>query len=323
MVVISILSVLTAILVCAVHAARESARRVQCINNVKQIALAMENYASIYNKFPPINSQTDFGVPKSVSAHAFSVLARVLGQLERVNEYNAVNFAPIPDSPAGLVFNATVMNVSISQFLCPSDGISPVTGYGRCNYHFNIGPTPRFAPIAGDSDGWLGPFTSHRDYGPEDFADGLANTIGISERLQGDWTQGVHKSHGDYLLTSPSEIVTSGDAAIAVCQAMAGTSPHESRAGESWFLSGFHYTNYNHCAPPNSRLNDCALDDRTATIHQRMHHQGVFSASSYHSGGVVAATMDGSVRFVRNSIDLAVWRALATRASGEVVPADY
>jgi len=111
----------------------------------------------------------------------------------------------------------------------------------------------------------------------------------------------------------------SADQAVELCSSVPAGYAVESRGGESWFLSGFHFTNYNHLLPPNSGSPACAFDDGVEPISIRVIHAGVFPATSYHNGGVMAATMDTSVRFVKDGISPPVWRALATRASGEIV----
>jgi prepilin-type processing-associated H-X9-DG protein len=310
----------------AAQAAREASRRATCINNIKQIALGVQNYESTFGRFPPIVSQTVTD-PKSprYSAHSLSVHARILGYLEKVPEYNGINLGPIPAASVGLVANSTIMHLTVDLFLCPSDSVAPVSGYGRCNYRFSVGPTYRFAPSRRDGESRLGPFTVHEDYGPQDFSDGLSNTVGLSERLQGDWTKGTFKLGGDYLMVpsgADNGRIRTADDAVAFCEAIGAINPHESRGGESWFLSGFHFTNYNHCLAPNSPQKDCALNHEQAGLHGRTLYQGVFNATSRHSGGVNVATMDGSARFVRAAINPKVWRALGTRAAGDLFGSD-
>jgi prepilin-type N-terminal cleavage/methylation domain-containing protein/prepilin-type processing-associated H-X9-DG protein len=320
--VASILAIVSLLTLSAVQSAREAWRKIACGNNLKQIGLAMQSYSAVFNKFPPIDCQTRVpGEPRFFSAHSFSGFARILGHLERMNEFNSTNFTPIPWTAEALLANNTVMQVTVGIFLCPSDAQPGVPGYGRCNYRLSLGPTHRFAPARRFPDSFSGPFTVHEDYGPADFQDGLSNTIGISERLEGDWTSGSFKQHGDYLLVADvqQESVLNCDQAISICAAIVGQGPHESRSGETWFLSGFHFTNYNHCLAPNSRVRDCGLDDRTQDVRYRQKHQGLFTASSYHSGGVNVGAMDGSVRFIRDQVDIMVWRAVGTRASGDFI----
>jgi prepilin-type processing-associated H-X9-DG protein len=126
---------------------------------------------------------------------------------------------------------------------------------------------------------------------------------------------------GDYLLTTIGESKHAGgpDWALSACASATPGEGTETRSGESWFLSGHHFTLYNHCAPPNAKAANCSFLSGKEPLHNRTLHEGVFSASSQHPGGVNVLLMDGSQRFLKNKISMAIWRALATRSGGEVV----
>lgn len=322
-----ILGVLMALLMPAVQGAREAARRVQCVNNLKQIGLALHHYESANRVFPAIYSDSGFAFNRqlgryvSYAAHGYSPLARMLAELELGPLYNSTNLTYGHSDPRSILDNHTVALVAVGLFVCPSDPPPPVPGYGRVNYRFSTGPIPWISPTYTIPDHWSGPFTMHRFYGTASFPDGLSNTIGASERLQGDWTADRFKRGGDYRLADFrfDQIVGRGEPEIAQCITLAPTLPLESRGGESWFYSGFHFTNYNHCMPPNPRFDDCSFDDAREGLHARTMHDGSFAATSYHPGGVNVVLMDGGVRFQRDSVDLPVWRALGTRNGGEVV----
>lgn len=310
----------------AVQSVRESSRRMKCLSNLHMISLAMQNYLSESGCFPPIACDTNFGGRATgVSMHIHSPFVRILSQLEQTSLFNAVNFANIPDFPIGAVQNITVMKCTLDALLCPSDAPAPVIGFGRCNYRFSIGPTHTTASGSRTAESFLGPFTYHRVYSAASFQDGLSNTAGVSERLQGDWTNGVKKRGGDYSLTSPRALfIVDSATAIAICSSLPATAKIESRGGESWFLSGLHFTNFNHCITPNNSKANCAMDDSVGTLHDRAVLAGVFPATSNHSGGVNIALMDGSVRFMKDSVNPMVWRALGTRAVGDVTnSSDY
>jgi hypothetical protein len=248
----------------------------------------------------------------------------MLSQFDQTVLFNAANFTLPPLDGAALGQNLTVMKVGLSFLLCPSDDQPHVPGFGRANYRFNLGPTHRWAPAELFPQSFSGPFSVHRAYTPADFTDGLSNTVGASERLQGNWTKGTFKLGGDYLLGNfRLDDVLYPDQAIADCSSLPIGTPEESRGGESWFLSGFHFTCYSHCAPPNATVPDCALHGTTRFIHERVNLDGVFKASSFHRGGVNTLSMDGSVRAVLDSINLSVWRTLATRSGGEVVGSQF
>ncbi len=292
------------------------------MNNLKQIGLALNSYVATHQFYPGVITPTGYvaGHPGPFSAHEYSPLARMLGELDQIPLYNASNLASA--TVLSRAENQTVMTVSITFFLCPSDTQPPVAGYGRVNYRFNIGPTPWTSPGYGTPNAWSGPFTTHEFHSPADFADGLSNTIGVSERLQGGWVNGLFKPHGDYHLTNigNGKVSDSADWALQQCAQIPTTSPADVQSGESWFVSGFHFTNYNHCQTPNGPVPDCAFEPFDDVNFKRI-QEGVFTATSRHPGGVHTLFMDGSVHFVKNSVALAVWRALATRSGGEVVSA--
>jgi prepilin-type processing-associated H-X9-DG protein len=193
------------------------------------------------------------------------------------------------------------------------------------NYRFSLGPTPSIGPDPRDPAAISGAFTYSKTFRPADFADGLSNTIGVSERLQGDWTKGTFRRGGDYLGTSQPSDVSGGpaDQAVSFCSSLhEPDSLTDSRGGETWFLSGSTFTLYNHCTTPNSAIHDCAFEFFADTLHGRSLREGVMAATSAHGGSVNGLWMDGSARFVRDSIQLAVWRALGTRSAGEALPAE-
>jgi prepilin-type N-terminal cleavage/methylation domain-containing protein/prepilin-type processing-associated H-X9-DG protein len=324
LVIVSVIGILAALLLPAVQSAREASRRLQCSNSLKQLGLALHNYLAQQNVFPGINLKTHIapGTHTFASTYYFSPIARILPELDQAPLYNATNFSLPPVEAVAL--NQTVMTTGIASLLCPSDLQPPVPGYGRVNYRFNTGPTPlwaagRYYPLSES-----GPFTVHVVYSPSAFTDGLSATVGVSERLQGDWTRGRFKAGGDYLYlttASPPGIspnLWDADQAVRFCSDLPLTLPQESRGGECWLLSGLHFTDYNHCASPNMKIPDCALNtDRVGALWERINEQGVFKATSYHPGGVNAMLMDGSVRFFTDGIDLKIWRAVATRSGGE------
>jgi hypothetical protein len=294
------------------------------MNNLKQIGLALHNYLAQQNVFPGINLHTGRAAKTGIfySSYLFSPLARMLPQLDQVSLYNDINFLVPPLEGAAL--NQTVMSVSIGTLLCPSDTQPSVSGYGRVNYRFDIGPTPLWAAGSYYPPSESGPFTVHVVYSPAAFLDGLSATVGVSERLEGDWTRGQFKLGGDNVYVSTaappgiSHTLWDADQALRFCAGLSLTLPQESRGGECWLLSGLQFTNYNHCASPNMKIPDCTLNsDIAGTLWSRVNEQGIFKASSYHTGGVNATLMDGSVRFFGDGIDLKIWRALATRSGAE------
>jgi prepilin-type N-terminal cleavage/methylation domain-containing protein/prepilin-type processing-associated H-X9-DG protein len=324
LVVLFIIGLLTALLLPAVQSAREASRRLHCANNLRQIGLALHEYLSEQNVFPGVDLKNrPVAGPFVETTYYFSPIARMLPQLEQSPLFSATNFALPPFQ--SVAFNLTVMQTTLAGVLCPSDTQPPIRGYGRVNYRFSLGPTPIWAagldPVVSS-----GPFTIQAVYSPADFRDGLSATVGVSERLEGDWIKDRFKLGGDYIYVATAVLpnvapnLWDPDQAVRYCSDLGLTPPQESRGGESWLLSGLHFTNYNHCATPNLGIPDCSLNsNRQDALLTRINEQGVFKATSYHPGGVNAVLMDGSVRFFTDGVNVRVWRALSTRSAGELV----
>lgn len=320
---LGVIGLLMALLLPAVQAARESARRAQCANNLKQVGLALQQYVAASGVLPPVNLVTQRSPDGTFySGNEHSPFVRLLPFLEQSALFDSINFDNLPGESAALGQNRTAMTTTLSALLCPTDGHRGPEGYARVSYRVSHGPSPLHAPSLRVAASMSGPFTVHQVYGPQDFTDGLSQTVGISERLMGDWVAGFHPRTGDYLLSAtPGADVNEADPALAACAGLAVSGQAESRGGESWFLSGFHFTGYNHVAPPNSRIPACAFDEARENEHNRTMHDGVFPATSHHPGGVNAGLLDGSVRFVKDSVAIKLWRGLATRSGGELIDA--
>ena len=323
MVILAIVSILLALLLPAVQYARESSRKLTCVNNIKQIGISLNSYLSSNQSFPPINLRTaDLSGGGSVAINSHSPFSRLLPDLEYSSLYNSINFSLPPTFGRALGSNLTSMNSTLSILTCPSDTQPPVSGFGRINYRFSIGPTAWIGPVINKPETSSGPFQCWATLGPSNFNDGLSNTIGLSERLQGDWTKNRIKKNADFSLSPSSPPYLSSDAAVEFCQSL-NLLPDvtlESRGGETWFVSGLAFTLYNHCDLPNSYNMDCVFQKENSNIHLRSLFSGSMSASSYHSKNVNVLMMDGSVRNVSNSIALPLWRALSTRASNDITP---
>jgi prepilin-type processing-associated H-X9-DG protein len=206
----------------------------------------------------------------------------------------------------------------VPLFVCPSDAGAFA---GRLNnYRANIGVTafphdpnvPRDPPLEGD-----GAFCpTNRFLAPQHFRDGLSNTVGFSEKLGGSGDSQRFWPARDYFYVDvplTNSIWNSPDSEAMQVEACAAvTNPevyHDQTAGMYWFYGGFADTWYNHVLTPNHAIPDCGYGSG-------MWLTGVMTARSLHPGGVNCLMMDGSLRFVANGIDRAVWQAAATRNGG-------
>ena len=153
LVVIAIIAVLIALLLPAVQAAREAARRAQCVNNLKQLGLAIQNYHDVNGSLPPTGMRFVFAASATSQANLqnFSLKVRILPFIEQQPLYNATNFnlgmsssltPSAPEDTAGA--NTTLFVVNLSAFDCPSDANIPNPTYDSTSYNNNLGTYPGF-----------------------------------------------------------------------------------------------------------------------------------------------------------------------------------
>ena len=208
LVVIAIIAVLIALLLPAVQAAREAARRSQCVNNLKQIGLAMHNYHSSVNSFPLGSTQAPYALGNANTGtpawDSWSAHALMLNFLEQTALYNAVNFSLAPawtNQPVGYFTNLTVYNTKINSFLCPSDGNA---GKNNINSYFASVGTTTYNCCNSAAINSTGVFGYLRGSSIAEITDGTSNTIAFSEGLVGNLIPGALPGNSTGNVSSPN-----------------------------------------------------------------------------------------------------------------------
>ncbi|MDR3638339.1 MAG: DUF1559 domain-containing protein [Isosphaeraceae bacterium] len=333
LVVIAIIAVLIALLLPAVQAAREAARRSQCINNLKQIGLALHNYHSSANTFPMGSSLQPWNVPGDADGwSSWSAQATMLSFLEQTPIYNAINFSWAPErGGTGSTINATAYNTKINSFLCPSDGNAGVSNIN--SYHDSMGTTTQQVPQQ-----TTGMFAYQTAYNMATVTDGTSNTIAFGEALVGDQNAAAQKlgnatgnAAGGGTAVNLLDVSTSGgsmQAAIAnvqkdlaLCSSWFAQGMVTNNRGNHWGWGSIGASLFNTVVPPNGagsvKWGACRMDCCVNAVHAHYNN-----ATSNHSGGSNFCMGDGSVKFIKNSIAFPTYWALGTRANGEVVSSD-
>jgi len=316
LVVIAILAILIGLLLPAVQKVREAANRATCQNNLKQIGLALHNYENATRRFPGCG----------VSPNQFSVHTYLLPYLEQENVSTLVNTSqPLFFFSGQSTLNpaqAAAAGTTIKTFLCPSDPQSPLCStynaatFSGTNYMANGGTGQGiFYDTRFPTDGV---FWNNSNVRFADITDGASNTLFMAETLRGTCFTTTGSQPADprrqagtlstVALTIPNQPGTTPRLSDPLCGT--ATSWLGSHA-IAWIWGQTPQTIFNTHSLPNSLVPDCTSNG-----------QGWFKAASMHPGGVNALFGDGSIRFVRNDIQLTTWRALSTRNGGEPATTD-
>jgi prepilin-type processing-associated H-X9-DG protein len=303
--------VLIALLLPAVQAAREAARRAQCVNNLKQIGLALNNYHDVQGTLPLDRHSSTNGVYFNDSA-----FLKILPFMEQTPIYASFN-VNIPETDPG---NSTGTAAVVASLLCPSDTTDRLpVGWAGTNYAVSEGTYFPWQWGAYDTHNYNtsfappnGPFFQDVSFNLASITDGTSNTAACSERVIGDFNNAVSTPKTDNYSYGASP--AGFDDAIASCLALDITNLSYqglSQDGGPWSWSRNCESMYRHATTPNTR--SCMYPANLRIL---------LSANSNHPGGVNVNFCDGSVRFVKDAVNLSTWRALGTRNGGEVISSD-
>lgn len=295
LVVVAIVGLLSAIIIPAVQAARAVAAKGSCANNLRQLGLAILSYEVSVGCLPPEGT-----------GRGFSMHAALLPFLGGKSIYNSINFSSQSFLPGD--DNATALSATPQVFLCPADRLGG-GAKGRINYPGNRGTGDPKAP-------YDGAFTASRlmPLKFSSFTDGTSNTALLCEWLVG-FDDGIRRSTlRSVLKTSEFFNFSQHDQFAASCRGLDSASVplNHSFKGRNWLLGDVGCSHYNHALTPNR--NTCT--NRTSI------QDGAWTPGSLHHQGVNLLALDGHSVFLKNTISVEVWRALATRSGGELNSTD-
>ncbi|MDY0165471.1 MAG: DUF1559 domain-containing protein [Thermoguttaceae bacterium] len=307
LVVIAIIGILIALLLPAVQSAREAARRMQCSNNLKQIALAMHTYESAHRTFPIGLVATGRGMSQWPG---HTVQIQLLPFIEQAPLHDQYNYN------VRLLDNPTVIRTSVATFLCPSDGNNQYPappGYARSNYVVSFGTN-----------------TYLRDTGGINIMSS-ANRTGVDMTTDGAFQMDKARRLSAFRDGTSSSVVVSE--VIAGSDTVVGADWDTRGLWGIWHMGAFAYTHRN---TPNSSAGDALYRqsgysrcvevlpmlpcDSASATRLDEHHA---AARSRHPGGVHCAFADGHVSFISENIDMHTWHLLGNIASGQSISGEY
>jgi prepilin-type N-terminal cleavage/methylation domain-containing protein len=353
LVVIAIIGILIALLLPAVQAARESARRTQCINKLKQFGLGLHNHADVNKRFPPAALNRVLGVENSpphdpeylawkalhpgatipTGYYGWSHWVHLLPYLEQGAKYEEIDTDFNHNSTANQwdAANLAALRAMKDFWVCPSEVNKIPPGnidLGKQTYRGNHGRYPQ-TDVRNDGMFIFNeqiPFVDRKDRSKwgralNDVLDGLSNTAAASERALGDETPSIYNFKGDWIrsnsIAAIQANITSADNVRQTCQAFVFTPPADATNTDS--NGGQNWYNGN----LRQSLYNHVAPPNTRGCMRAANIDGSAPATSYHPGGVCLLMADSSTRFVKESVSPLVWQAFGGVKDGTTAtPAD-
>jgi prepilin-type N-terminal cleavage/methylation domain-containing protein/prepilin-type processing-associated H-X9-DG protein len=351
LVVIAIIAVLIALLLPAVQSAREAARRAQCVNNLKQIGVAIHNYISTNEALAPSGSSH---ITNANLRNGWSHKTRILPYMEQQSLYNSMNFSldpqwsqdtndQCPGDTGWSAANWTTRYIRVDSFLCPSDlrkgnRNNRDTSCGasqQANYTESIGNNRWFSGGVIDGptyfhgtspDSGRGESLTRNIVTLASVSDGTSNTAMYSEILKGDGNDPGNSRDGIGMIYTVNISRKANVALGGLAGELANSRACDRALDRNFSWRGERWTAqdpgrggwYSHTSTPNRK--SCVYQD-TDGVGQTT-WEAIITASSAHPGGVNVMFLDGSVKFIKNTVSYATWRAIGTKGGAEVFGAD-
>ncbi len=321
LVVLAVIGLLTSLIVPAVMDARDSARKLDCQNRLRQFGLAIHQFESTFHHLPV---GVEFDLKTGRSSRWMSPQTQFLPFLEQASLFEEIKAADDNNT-----FQLVVQKL-LPVFHCPSESIT----FG-INYRVCTGRNVAFHDEAfskGELAHGQGAFAGVSSVTPISFADitdGLSNTAAMSERSISLGPDRRYDRNRDIWYSNAMSVGFDPDRrpvddTVAICRSLDGnpTAYFTPYVGHNFVKDGFMHSGYNHVLSPNSEISDCLLDRiKTANPGQLSSHSsdwGAVAARSQHRDRTVSLLLlDGSVKLIAAQVDLTTWRALGSRKDAD------